>query len=169
MCNQSMSLSVSVSSSWNYFVKSSIFQLFYFIFSRQAAVLDSDEEDSAEVLNNSWMQNHNRYLSSRSRTLSGSSLLKEDDDVLPDVQSMEDANGGSGSTPNTPGELPPLPGFKARLVEGILRSETVAKLAQSEWVKKNITSTNITLQLQLHSIKGTLRVNFPPAPSDRIW
>ena len=80
---------------------------------------------------------------------------------------LEDSNGGS--TPNTPGELPPLPGFKARLVEGILRSETVAKLAQSEWVKKNITSTNITLQLQLHSIKGTLRVNFPPAPSDRIW
>ena len=127
-------------------------------------MLDSDEEDSAEVRDFS-LQDLNRSRNS----LSGSSLLKEDDDVLPDVQSMEDANGGSGSTPNTPGELPPLPGFKARLVEGILRSETVAKLAQSEWVKKNITSTNITLQLQLHSIKGTLRVNFPPAPSDRIW
>ena len=138
--------------------------VFSLLFSRQAAVLDSDEEDSAEVLNNSW---YHRDLN-RSRTLSGSSLLKEDDDVLPE-QSMEDATSGSGSTPNTPGELPPLPGFKARLVEGILRSETVAKLAQSEWVKKNITSTNITLQLQLHSIKGTLRVNFPPAPSDRIW
>merc|ERR1712141_976967 len=35
--------------------------------------------------------------------------------------------------------------------------------------KKNITSKNITLQLQLHSVKGTLRANFPPAPSDRIW
>ena len=127
-------------------------------------MLDSDEEDSAEVRDFS-LQDLNRSRNS----LSGSSLLKEDDDVLPDVQSMEDANGGSGSTPNTPGELPPLPGFKARLAEGILRSETVAKLAQSEWVKKNITSTNITLQLQLHSIKGTLRVNFPPAPSDRIW
>jgi len=76
------------------------------------------------------------------------------------------------SGPTTPGngpELPPLPGFKARLVEGILRSDFVAKMAESEWVKKNITSKNITLQLQLHSIKGTLRVNFPPAPSDRIW
>jgi len=42
-------------------------------------------------------------------------------------------------------------------------------MAESEWVKKNITSKNITLHLQLHSVKGTLRVNFPNAPSDRIW
>ena len=83
-----------------------------------------------------------------------------------------DLNGSTGgSAAGTPGqhELPPLPGFKARLVEGILRSDFVAKMAESEWVKKNITSKNITLQLQLHSVKGTLRANFPPAPSDRIW
>ena len=93
---------------------------------------------------------------------------KEDDDLPPDQVTSTEENSG----PTTPGngpELPPLPGFKARLVEGILRSDFVAKMAESEWVKKNITSKNITLQLQLHSIKGTLRVNFPPAPSDRIW
>jgi hypothetical protein len=94
------------------------------------------------------------------------SLLKEDDDLPENENPIVEnpTNSGSGSS-----ELPPLPGFKARLVEGILRSDFVAKMAESEWVKKNITSKNITLQLQLHSIKGTLTVNFPPAPSDRIW
>ena len=120
-------------------------------------MLDSDEEDSAEVRDFSWQD-------LRPRNSSFGSYSFKEDDEMPEID-----EGNGGSTPNTPGELPPLPGFKARLVEGILRSETVAKLAQSEWVKKNITSTNITLQLQLHSIKGTLRVNFPPAPSDRIW
>lgn len=58
---------------------------------------------------------------------------------------------------------------KARVLEGLLKSDFVAKVAESEWVKKNITGKQITLQLQLHSIKGTLTVNMPPAPSDRIW
>ena len=93
------------------------------------------------------------------------SLLKEDDDIMENNESL-DAN---GSGPNTPGEQPPLHGFKAKLMEGILRSDFVARMAESEWVKKNITSKNITLHLQLHSVKGTLRVNFPNAPSDRIW
>ena len=43
------------------------------------------------------------------------------------------------------------------------------QVAETEWVKKNITGKNITLQLQLHSLKGTLTLNFPPAPSDRVW
>ncbi len=73
-------------------------------------------------------------------------------------------SGGGGSD-----HLPPVGGFKARLVEGILRSDFVAKMAESEWVKKNITSKNITLQLQCHTLKGILSVNFPPAPSDQIW
>ena len=140
-------------------------------FSRQAAVLDSDEEDSAEVLNSSSWQGQSALFGLDS-ALSGSriSLFKEDDD-LPSNDNANDDGSGSGG-PTTPGggpELPPLPGFKARLVEGILRSDFVAKMAESEWVKKNITSKNITLQLQLHSIKGTLSLNFPTAPSDRIW
>lgn len=136
-----------------------------YIFSRQAAVLDSDEEDSAEVqAHNSSYLNHKRNSSIYGSRIS---LFKEDDD-LPEPDDTNGVSGSGGSL--TPGsELPPLPGFKARLVEGILRSDFVAKMAESEWVKKNITKKNITLQLQLHSIKGTLRVNFPPAPSDRIW
>ena len=159
--------------------------MFFLCFSRQAAVLDSDEEDSAEVLattpnllhSNPKMMSHNSsfsdsssFFSSLSKSkLSGSriSLFKEDDD-LPEAEA-EERSGGPAMTPEKGNELPPLPGFKARLVEGILRSDFVAKMAESEWVKKNITSKNITLQLQLHSIRGTLCVNFPPAPSDRIW
>ena len=152
--------------------KKTIKNYFLLYFSRQATLCDSDEEDSAEVLSSSW---HTQFLNSSHlhekfreiKTNRNLSLLKEDDDVMENNECPLD---GSGSGPTTPGhELPPLPGFKARLVEGILRSDFVAKMAESEWVKKNITSKNITLQLQLHTIKGTLRANFPPAPSDRIW
>jgi len=60
-------------------------------------------------------------------------------------------------------------GFRVRMLEGLLKSEFMAKVAESEWGKKNITGKAITLQLQLHSVKGTLTLNMPPAPSDRIW
>ena len=36
-------------------------------------------------------------------------------------------------------------------------------------MKKNITGREITLQLQLHLVRGTLTLNMPNAPSDRIW
>lgn len=101
--------------------------------SRQAATVDSDEEDSAE----------------------------EDDDI-PDSNEHLTAGGPDDKTVHGSG-------FKVRMIEGLLKSEFVAKVAESEWVKKNITKTNITLQLQLHLIKGTLTINMPPAPSDRIW
>ena len=55
------------------------------------------------------------------------------------------------------------------MLENLLKSDFVARMAESEWVKKNITGKNITLQLQLHAVKGTLTLNFPPAPSDRVW
>jgi hypothetical protein len=55
------------------------------------------------------------------------------------------------------------------MLDKMLKSDFVAKVAETEWVKKNITSRNITLQLQLHVVKGTLTLNFPPAPSDRVW
>ena len=53
------------------------------------------------------------------------------------------------------------------MIEGLLKSDFVARLAEKEWVKKNITEQCITLQLQLHSVKGTLTLNVPPSPSDR--
>ena len=175
--------------------KNLIYFSFLYFFSRQATLCDSDEEDSAEVNkqltsadfvqspwhnpnNSTTFHNHNssqqQLISQKNIRFSSNpnlSLLKEDDDVM-ETNEAPDLNGSTGgSAAGTPGghELPPLPGFKARLVEGILRSDFVAKMAESEWVKKNITSKNITLQLQLHSVKGTLRANFPPAPSDRIW
>ena len=54
------------------------------------------------------------------------------------------------------------------MIEGLLKSDFVARLAEKEWVKKNITEQCITLQLQLHSLKGTLTLNVPPSPSDRL-
>ena len=100
------------------------------LLSRQAATMDSDEEDSAE----------------------------EDDDAPIDNVDNDLAC-----------DLQPHAGFRARMLDSLLKSDFVAKMAETEWVKKNITSRNITLQLQLHTVKGTLTLNFPPAPSDRIW
>ena len=55
------------------------------------------------------------------------------------------------------------------MLDKMLKSDFLAKLAETEWVKKNITCRNITLRLDLYALKGTLTINFPPAPSDRIW
>jgi len=85
----------------------------------------------------------------------------EEDDEAPIASGSDD----DGDSPN----LQPHAGFRQRMFDSFLKSEFVAKMAETEWVKKNITSRNITLQLQLHSVKGTLTLNFPPAPSDRIW
>ncbi len=43
------------------------------------------------------------------------------------------------------------------MLDSLLRSEFVAKVAESDWVKKNITGKAITLQLQvLHIVLGIL-------------
>ena len=82
----------------------------------------------------------------------------EEDDDIPD------------NVDNDPtSDLQPHVGFRARMLDSLLKSDFVAKVAESEWVKKNIKNKNITLQLQLHTVKGTLTLNFPPAPSDRLW
>jgi hypothetical protein len=38
------------------------------------------------------------------------------------------------------------------MLDSLLRSEFVAKVAESEWVKKNITGKAITLQLQVKKL-----------------
>ena len=53
-------------------------------------------------------------------------------------------------------------------MDSVLKSNLTKRIMDSEVVKK-YTSQNITLQLQLHRIKGTITINFPPSPSDRIW
>ena len=107
---------------------------------RQAATVDSDEEDSAE----------------------------EDDDLpdAPENSDLEAAGSNPGGAAGSPSDHQQVhgAGFKARMLENLLKSDFVARMAESEWVKKNI-----TLQLQLHAVKGTLTLNFPPAPSDRVW
>lgn len=83
---------------------------------------------------------------------------EEDDEVPPEHEGDDDDV-----------DLQPHQGFRARMLDSLLKSDFVAKVAESEWVKKNIKNRNITLQLQLHIVKGTLTLNFPPAPSDRVW
>jgi hypothetical protein len=51
------------------------------------------------------------------------------------------------------------------MLDSLLKSEFVAKVAESEWVKKNITGKAITLQLQvplkLETVFDQLLYNFP--------
>ena len=124
--------------------------------SRQAAVLDSDEEDSAEedddVTDNDIVGDAGEMV------VSGDippPMKAGTNDHKPSQSASVGASGGVG--------------FKARMLDSLLKSDLLAKVAETEWVKKNITGKNITLQLQLHAIKGILTLNFPPDPSDRIW
>ncbi len=90
----------------------------------------------------------------------------EEDDDLPDSNSLDQDHSWTGDAQQ---QVVHGAGFRTRMLEGLLRSDFMAKVAESEWVKKNITSKDITLQLQLHLVKGTLTLNMPQAPSDRVW
>jgi len=89
---------------------------------------------------------------------------EEDDDTGP----LGDGSASDDNDDGTPNLHPHAGGFKDRLMDSVLKSNLTKRIMDSEVVKK-YTSQNITLQLQLHRIKGTITINFPPSPSDRIW
>eukprot|EP00096_Caligus_rogercresseyi_P011577 TRINITY_DN4583_c0_g1_i2.p1 TRINITY_DN4583_c0_g1~~TRINITY_DN4583_c0_g1_i2.p1 ORF type:complete len:947 (+),score=280.63 TRINITY_DN4583_c0_g1_i2:129-2969(+) len=115
------------------------------------SLIDSDEADSAEE-DDDIPENFNNYLE-------GADIFMDD----------KGAGQSAGSGTSAGSSYPGRDGLRSRMFESILKSSVVARMAESDWVKKNITGKNITLKLQLHSLKGILILNFPPPPSDRVW
>ena len=59
-----------------------------------------------------------------------------------------------------------------RFVDKITKNKYFLKATETEFIKKKIeevSNTPLLLTVELQECKGTLAVNIPPPPTDRIW
>lgn len=59
-----------------------------------------------------------------------------------------------------------------RFVDKITKSKYFQKATETEFIKKKIeevSNTPLLLTVEVQECKGTLTVNIPPPPTDRIW
>lgn len=59
-----------------------------------------------------------------------------------------------------------------RFVDKITKNKYFQKATETEFIKKKIeevSNTPLLLTVELQECKGTLAVNIPPPPTDRIW
>ena len=90
--------------------------------------------------------------------------VEEDDQIVqsPNLRSLIDLG-----KPNQQGG-----GGVKEILDAILGSNLVKSLVESEefgWVKTRIIEGNLNFPFCIRRVTGTLTVNFPPPPSDRLW
>lgn len=59
-----------------------------------------------------------------------------------------------------------------RFVDKIAKSKYFQKATETEFIKKKmeeVSNTPLLLTVELQEVRGTLAVNIPPPPTDRIW
>lgn len=59
-----------------------------------------------------------------------------------------------------------------RFVDKLTKNKYFQKATETEFIKKKIeevSNTPLLLTVELQECKGTLAVNIPPPPTDRIW
>lgn len=59
-----------------------------------------------------------------------------------------------------------------RFVDKIAKSKYFQKATETEFIKKKmeeVSNTPLLLTVELQELQGTLAVNIPPPPTDRIW
>ncbi|XP_005993802.1 testis-expressed protein 2 isoform X2 [Latimeria chalumnae] len=99
----------------------------------------------------------------------------------------ESSSAGSSDEEDAPeflaGEKPIVPGMEGyvgghraskimRFVDKITKSKYFQKATETEFIKKKIeevSNTPLLLSVEVQECKGTLAVNIPPPPTDRIW
>ncbi|XP_075231326.1 testis-expressed protein 2-like isoform X2 [Lycorma delicatula] len=107
---------------------------------QKSAIFDSDVEDSAE---------------SSSEELD---VGKTGPITLPDV------------TPSSPGST--TSHKMLRMVDKIAASKYFQQVTEYKYIKRameGVSNTNIALVVEVRRLAGTLVLNFPPPPSDRLW
>ncbi|KAJ4941098.1 hypothetical protein JOQ06_027385 [Pogonophryne albipinna] len=81
--------------------------------------------------------------------------------------------GDKGSTPATDGTGGGKTGRKIlRFVDKIAKSKYFQKATENEFIKKKfeeMSNTPLLLTVEVQELSGTLVVNIPPPPTDRIW
>lgn len=107
-----------------------------------SAALDSDEEDSAE---------------------------SSDEEVEGDQSFSSDTSSGN-KTDESSG--PRVSGKFMRFVNKVANSNYFQRATQNKYVKRafdEVSNTPVVLTVEVKELRGTLAVNIPPPPTDRLW
>ncbi|XP_049916433.1 testis-expressed protein 2 [Epinephelus moara] len=101
-----------------------------------------------------------------------SSAGSSDEEELP-LSEPQGPVGEKGSTPATDGTGGGKTGRKIlRFVDKIAKSKYFQKAAENEFIKKKfeeMSNTPLLLTVEVQELSGSLVVNIPPPPTDRIW
>ncbi|XP_017274078.1 testis-expressed protein 2 [Kryptolebias marmoratus] len=102
-----------------------------------------------------------------------SSSAASSDEEEPLLSESHGLVGEKGSTPATEGTGGGKTGRKIlRLVDKIAKSKYFQRAAENEFIKKKfeeMSNTPLLLAVEVRELSGTLAVNIPPPPTDRIW
>ncbi|XP_051570278.1 testis-expressed protein 2-like isoform X2 [Myxocyprinus asiaticus] len=99
------------------------------------------------------------------------------------ADSDEESSSAGSSDEEDTAEVPEIPGVEGyvgghrpskimRFVDKITKSKYFQKATETEFIKKKIeevSNTPLLLTVEVQECRGTLAVNIPPPPTDRIW
>ncbi|XP_030646333.1 testis-expressed protein 2 [Chanos chanos] len=99
------------------------------------------------------------------------------------ADSDEESSSAGSSDEEDPSEDPEMPGAEGyvgghrpskimRFVDKIAKSKYFQKATETEFIKKKmeeVSNTPLLLTVEVQECRGTLAVNIPPPPTDRIW
>ncbi|KAI4901285.1 hypothetical protein NFI96_004312 [Prochilodus magdalenae] len=118
------------------------------------------------------------------RTRSKLSVLADSDEESSSAGSSDEEEAPSSEPQGTLGEKGTVPGAESsttggstgrrilRFVDKIAKSKYFQKATENEYIKKKIEEMSnmpLLLTVEVRELSGTLVVNIPPPPTDRIW
>ncbi|NXG09696.1 TEX2 protein, partial [Sakesphorus luctuosus] len=111
-------------------------------------------------------------------------LLADSDAESSSAGSSEEEDVAAAEPVGAPGERVPPPGTEGhvssnstsrkilRFVDKIAKSKYFQKATENEFIKKKmeeVSNTPLLLTVEVQELAGTLAVNIPPPPTDRVW
>ncbi|NXY62995.1 TEX2 protein, partial [Callaeas wilsoni] len=111
-------------------------------------------------------------------------LLADSDAESSSAGSSDEEDVTTAEPVGAPGERLPLPGTEGhvsgnstsrkilRFVDKIAKSKYFQKATENEFIKKKmeeVSNTPLLLTVEVQELAGTLAVNIPPPPTDRVW
>ncbi|NXW73704.1 TEX2 protein, partial [Hirundo rustica] len=111
-------------------------------------------------------------------------LLADSDAESSSAGSSDEEDATTAEPPGPPGERLPPPGTEGhvsgnstsrkilRFVDKIAKSKYFQKATENEFIKKKmeeVSNTPLLLTVEVQELAGTLAVNIPPPPTDRVW
>uniref|UniRef100_A0AAR2JM41 Testis expressed 2, like n=1 Tax=Pygocentrus nattereri TaxID=42514 RepID=A0AAR2JM41_PYGNA len=118
------------------------------------------------------------FLASPGSTRSKLSVLADSDEESSSAGSSDEEEAPSTEPQGTLGEKGTVPGAEStgrrilRFVDKIAKSKYFQKATENEYIKKKIeemSNTPLLLTVKVQELSGTLAINIPPPPTDRIW